>query len=70
MWWFRIVGVIARIRFAFPSNSWWVAPFCFTNGQPCSAETLWDSIEIRAEKLVPVKIPIREASDEPVAAPR
>lgn len=41
-----------------------------TNGQPCSAETLWDRIEIRAEKLVPFEIPIHKATDERAAAPR
>jgi hypothetical protein len=35
-----------------------------TNGQPCSAETLWDSIEIRAEKLVPFDIPIHRTGDK------
>jgi hypothetical protein len=41
-----------------------------TNGQPCSAETLWDSIEVRAEKLIPFEIPIHKAIDERTAAPR
>lgn len=41
-----------------------------TNGQPCSAETLWHDIEIRAEKLVPMEIPIYKATDEPTEAKR
>lgn len=41
-----------------------------TNGQPCSAETLWQSIEIRAEKLVPMEIPLHKANVEQPEAKR
>jgi beta-lactamase regulating signal transducer with metallopeptidase domain len=34
-----------------------------TNGTPCTAETLWSDIDISAEKLEAIEIPLRDTSD-------
>ncbi len=55
--------MLARVKFGKEPVSL-VRLDSITNGSPCTAETLWKELVIRAEKLEPIAIPLKDGEGE------